>query len=228
VSGNGRIPVHVLVVYCHPSRESFCGAVLDRFTHGLAAAGHSFEVADLYNERFEPVFLESDFAQFEGGTMPPAILAEQARVDRCDALAFISPIWWLGLPAMLKGWFDRVWSNGWAYEFSNNPEGSLLPARPFVFLLTAGGSRSAYRTYRYDSALDAILRVGVLGWCGVSESTIAILHDTGFDDEASVRHLDYSEAFGRSVLSKGTRPAERADVSVIPAVGGRRRPDGHT
>ena len=219
MSSDDAIPAHVLVVYCHPSRESFCGSVLDRFTQGLVTAGHSVEVADLYNEGFEPVFLESDFAQFEGGTMPPAILAEQARIDRCDALAFISPIWWLGLPAMLKGWFDRVWSNGWAYEFSNNPEGSLLPARPFAFLLTAGGSRSTYLRYRYDSALEAIMRVGVLGWCGVSESTIAILHDTGFADEASSQHLDYSEAFGRSVFSNGTRPAELADVTVLPAVG---------
>jgi NAD(P)H dehydrogenase (quinone) len=210
-----RDEVRVLVVYCHPTRTSFCAAVLERFTSGLVAAGHSCEVADLYSEEFDPVFCASDYVQFEGGAMPPAILAEQDRVDGCDALAFVSPIWWLGLPAMLKGWFDRVWSNGWAYEFSNNPEGSLLPDRPFVFLFTAGGSRGTYAKYNYGPGLDAIWRVGMLGWCGVSESTVVILHDTGFSDEASVRHLEYAEAFGRTVFSGSQLPSQPADVTIL-------------
>jgi NAD(P)H dehydrogenase (quinone) len=208
--------MHVLVVLCHPSRSSFCGSVFDRYAVGLADAGHTFEVADLYREGFDPVFRASDYAQFEGGDMPPEILAEQARVDRCDALAFIAPVWWLGLPAMLKGWFDRVWSNGWAYEFANNPEGSLLPPRPFAFLFTAGGSRLTYLQYRYDSALDTILRVGVLGWCGVSESTIAILHDTGFDEAASRPHLDYAEELGRNAFSSPAHAGQAPNVTLLP------------
>jgi NAD(P)H dehydrogenase (quinone) len=207
--------MHVLVVFAHPTRSSFCGRVLDRHSKGLMAAGHTIEVADLYGEGFDPVFHASDYVQFEGGTMPDDVLAEQRRIDGCDALAFIAPVWWLGLPAMLKGWFDRVWSNGWAYEFSNNPEGSLLPDRPFVLLLTAGGSRSTYVDYRYDAALDTIVRVGVLGWCGVSESTVAVLHDTGFDSTASGSHLDYAEALGRTVFSADERPAVPDNVTVL-------------
>lgn len=162
------------------------------------------------------MFLASDYAQFEGGELPQRILDEQARVDRCDAIAFVSPIWWLGLPAMLKGWFDRVWSNGWAYAFANDPEGSLLRPRPFAFLFTAGGSRGAWSRYGYDAALDTILRVGVLGWCGVSESTIAILHDTGFAAEPSaLAHLAYAEGLGRAVFSGAPLPEAPEDVTQL-------------
>jgi NAD(P)H dehydrogenase (quinone) len=208
--------MHVLVVFCHPKRASFCGLVLERLTQGLVASGHSFEVADLHAEGFEPVFLESDFVQFEGGTLPASILAEQARVDRSDAIAFVAPIWWLGLPAMLKGWFDRVWSNGWAYEFENDPEGSLLRPRPFAFVFTAGGSRGSYARHGYDAALDTILRVGVLSWCGVTESTVAILHDTGFaSDDASRAHLEYVAGFARSVFSGAEPPLRPPGVTVL-------------
>ena len=100
--------MHVLAVFCHPRRDSFSGAVLDRFAQGAREAGHSVEVADLHAEGFDPVFKAGDFIQFEGGAMPPDVLAEQARVERCDALAFVFPIWWYGMPAMFKGWLDRV------------------------------------------------------------------------------------------------------------------------
>ena len=207
--------MHVLALLCHPVRSSFCGSVLDRYARGLVTAGHTVEVADLYRERFDPVFHAEDYVQFEGGRMPPDVLAEQARVDRCDALSFITPVWWLGMPAMLKGWFDRVWSNGWAYEFSNNPEGSLLRKRPFVFLLTAGGSRGTYRDYRYDVALDTIIRVGMLDWCGVAESTVALLHDTGFDAVATNDHLDYAEELGRTVLSAGPFTPPSRSITIM-------------
>ena len=190
--------------------------MLDRLTEGLAAAGHSFEIADLHEEGFEPVFLASDYAQFEGGTLPARILEEQARVDRCDALAFVAPIWWLGLPALLKGWFDRVWSNGWAYAFENDPEGSLLRPRPFAFVFTAGGSRGSYARHGYDVALDTILRVGVLDWCGVAESTVAILHDAGFaDDDASRAQLAYVAELGRSVFTGAAAPELPATVTLL-------------
>jgi NAD(P)H dehydrogenase (quinone) len=174
--------------------------VLDRFAGGLTNAGHTYEVADLYAEGFDPVFSVADYGQFEGKPMADDVLAEQARVDRCDALAVVSPVWWLSLPAMLKGWFDRVWSNGWAYEWAHDPEGSLLAPRPFVFLLTAAGSAATWSSHGYGAALDASLRVGLLGWCGAGESTVAILHDTGFDPGAMERHAECAGRLGETIL----------------------------
>jgi NAD(P)H dehydrogenase (quinone) len=222
--------VHVLIVYCHPSRASFCGTVLDRFGDGLTRAGHTYEVADLYAEDFDPVFSIDDYGQFEGKPMSEDVLAEQARVDRCEALAVVSPIWWLSLPAMLKGWFDRVWSNGWAYEWAHDPEGSLLAPRPFVFLLTAAGSAATWSRYGYGAALDASLRIGLLGWCGAGESTVAILHDTGFDARAMERHAACAGRLGETILDGGKGPSWPPSVTLLsgaPAVAVRDpEPDG--
>ena len=206
--------MHVLVVLCHPRASSFCAELAGRVRAGAAAAGATVELADLYREGFDPVFRDGDYVQFEGGAMPPEILAEQARVERSDAIALVSPVWWLGLPAMLKGWFDRVWSNGWAYEWSNNPEGSLLRPRPFLFVLSAAGSPGTYARYGYAPALDALLRTGLLGWCGVSASTVAILHDTGFDAAASDGHLAYGETLGAALVG-GVAAAPAPGVTLL-------------
>lgn len=192
--------MHVLAVFCHPRRASFSGAVLDRFVAGAGVAGHTVEVADLHAERFDPVFRVEDFAQFEGGRMPDDVLAEQDRVDRCDALAFVFPIWWYGMPAMFKGWLDRVWSNGWAYTWEHDPEGSLLRRRPCTFLCPTGASRALMDRWGYDRDLDHLWRYGVLGYCGVDPIRIELLLDAAdFDTGAHPRHLETAYRSGLEI-----------------------------
>lgn len=189
--------------------------MLDQFVAGLQHGDHTHEVADLYREEFDPVFTVDDFGQFQGRALNPRLLQEQARVDRADAVVVVSPIWWLSLPAMLKGWFDRVWSNGWAYEWEHDPEGSLLSERPFVLLLTAAGSAATWERYGYAAALDATLRIGLLGWCGAGTSTVAILHDTGFAPDDMRRHADCVRAAGERIFSDGGSIAWPPTVTVL-------------
>ena len=148
------------------------------------------------------MFNAGDYGQFHGRT-------DARRRDRRAGPGrsrgrgrVVSPVWWLSLPAMLKGWFDRVWSNGWAYEWAHDPEGSLLAPRPFVFLLTAAGSAATWARYGYGAALDATLRIGLLGWCGAGSSTVAILHDTGFDEDAMREHGGYAGRLGTGDLRR--------------------------
>jgi NAD(P)H dehydrogenase (quinone) len=190
--------MRVLVVYCHPRRDSFSGRVLDAVMEGMLAAGHQPEVADLYAEGFDPVFASGDYAQFEGGRLPAEILREQARIERNEALLLIFPIWWWSFPAMLKGWFDRVWSNGWAYVFDNNPDGSLLEPRPFGLIACAASSEDVYRLRGYDEMLTRQVEIGVLGFCGVSASRIVIFNDVGWDHEQEIAHLARAADLGRT------------------------------
>jgi NAD(P)H dehydrogenase (quinone) len=209
--------MHVLIVYCHPCEKSLGGQILDQYVSGLEAAGRTYEVADLYREGFDPVFAAGDYVQFHGGTLPDFILAEQRRVDRADAIVIVSPLWWLGFPAILKGWFDRVWSNGWAYEFENDPEGSLLRPRPFLMLLTTGGSARSFARYGYADALDRLIRTGVLGWCGVSESAVLLLHDSGFDEEADRAHVALARDLGAGPLIDTALAPDPSRVTVLDA-----------
>ena len=115
--------MNVLVVYCHPSKNSFTHAVKEAFVKGLKDGGHSFEISDLYAQNFNPIMSEEEYLRegFYRADMPFSddILNEQAEVIRADEIAFIYPDFWTASPAMLEGWFQRVWTFGFAY--GDNP-----------------------------------------------------------------------------------------------------------
>lgn len=86
------------------------------------------------------------------GRCRPEVLAEQARIARNEALAFVFPVWWWSFPATTKGWIDRVWSNGWAYG------GRFLPQRKALLIGTASGDQEGYRKRPAPHRNDVVLR----------------------------------------------------------------------
>jgi putative NADPH-quinone reductase len=107
----------ILVVFCHPVRESFARAILDRCVEELGRAGHQVVVKDLYGEGFNPVLsAEERRAYDEIGANQRPVAGEVAALEAARGLLLIYPTWWYGLPAMLKGWFDRVWVPGVAFS----------------------------------------------------------------------------------------------------------------
>lgn len=182
--------MRVLTVFCHPDHNSFSGALLERFVAGAEAAGHEVEIADLYREGFDPVMRLRDLQQFDGVEMPPEILAEQARIEQCDALGMIFPLWWWSLPAMLKGWLDRVWSAGWAYQWEHDPEGSLLRPRPCTLLVPAGASAKMMSSQEYDKKIELLWRYGILDYCGIEPSSIHLLLDSAWNEAKRAEHLE--------------------------------------
>jgi NAD(P)H dehydrogenase (quinone) len=199
-------PGSVLLVVAHPSPTSFTRQLADRFALGAARTGAAVEVADLYAEGFDPLLRQPDLAQFTGGPMPADVRREQARVDRADALVLAFPVYWWSFPAMLKGWVDRVWSQGWAYTFSPDRSRGLLPDKPVLLLAVAGSRASTYRRYGYDGAMRTQIDVGVLGYAGLTDVTAEFFHEV--DDDAAARpgHLARAEALGGGWLSR-PRPA---------------------
>ena len=100
----------VLTVLCHPRRDSLTAAIAKEFRAGLAESGHGGELADLYAEGFDPLVLPPDEPDWNDATKrySDAVLAEQARIERHQAIAMVFPVWWWSLPAMLKGWIGRA------------------------------------------------------------------------------------------------------------------------
>ena len=182
--------MHILVVLAHPNPESFSHAVSTAFIKGAEQAGHSTELADLHAEDFDPRWSMPDLAQFEDAPMPDDVLAEQARIDRCDAICMVFPLFWWGMPAMLKGWIDRVWSWGWAYDQVDEPDISLQRSRLGVMLIPAGASPAKMDPYGYPEAMDTIWRTGTMGYLGITEKRIEILHGSGGSDERRAALLD--------------------------------------
>jgi putative NADPH-quinone reductase len=107
----------VLVVYCHPREDSFCAALRDAVTAGLAARGHAAELIDLYAEGFAPALSAEERGRYhDEATNTVGVERHLEALRRAEALVFVYPTWWYGMPAMLKGWFDRVWAPGVAFH----------------------------------------------------------------------------------------------------------------
>lgn len=155
--------MRTLVVYCHPNPDSLVAAARDRVVAGLDAAGHEHRLVDLYADGFRPeLSLEEHRAH-----RWPGVAAELDRyVDDlrwAEALVFVYPTWWSGQPAMLKGWIDRVWGCGVAWDM---PTGAriirprLTHIRRIAIVTTHGspkwtnalegetGKRTAFRSIR--------------------------------------------------------------------------------
>lgn len=115
--------MRVLVVYCHPSRSSFTHAVKERFCDGLRDAGHEIVMSDLYGMDFRTDMSEEEFLREtyyrSDLPLPEDVIAEQEKIESCDGIAFIYPVFWTEAPAKLVGWFDRVWTAGYAYADCN-------------------------------------------------------------------------------------------------------------
>ncbi len=152
--------MNVLLVYCHPERKSYTHAMLEVAKEAIVAEGHSFEVSDLYGEGFNPVAGRHDFttcadpdyfhyqteqalaAQEDGYS--PEIKREQERIRRADMFVFLFPLWWGGVPAILKGWFERVWSFGFAYADGMRYETGYFHGRAAVMAITTGGTPARF------------------------------------------------------------------------------------
>jgi len=195
--------MHILVIFAHPRRESFTGAVLDSLLNGLNETGaHTIEIADLYREDFESRFQPEDYAQFRGETMPEEIRREQARFDRCDAVAFVFPVWWWSFPAVLKGWIDRVFCEGWAYSFEPGISRGRLKDRPTLLVGVAGSRESTYKKYGYGEAMRVQIDVGILGYCGLRDVETHILFDVEQNAENRSRYLAEARDIGSGFLSR--------------------------
>jgi len=109
--------MRVHVIYAHPSPNSFAASVHGRILDSLTARGHQVDDLDLYAERFEPILtLAERDAYFSVGANLAGVERYVDRLRAAEALVLCFPTWWYGMPAILKGWFDRVWLPGVAFH----------------------------------------------------------------------------------------------------------------
>jgi len=102
--------VRALVVYCHPCEESYGAALRDTTLETLRASGHEVRLIDLYADNFQPVLSAEERRVYNDKDLNERTVAEDiAHIQWCEILILVYPTWWYGMPAMMKGWFDRVW-----------------------------------------------------------------------------------------------------------------------
>ncbi|WP_171207265.1 MULTISPECIES: NAD(P)H-dependent oxidoreductase [unclassified Ruegeria] len=193
--------MHVLAVLDHPDPNSFTAAAVASFTKGALAAGHSTEIADLHAEGFNPLWSMGDIANDTGSTPPKDIVAEQQRIARADAICLAFPLFWWGMPSMMKGWVDRVWSWGWAYDQLDDPEQSKQRARTGLLLVPAGARSDEMEAAGYVEALDTIWRKGTFGYFGFSPRRVEFLNGSTGSQPRRQALLDRCFEVGHSLPS---------------------------
>ena len=104
------------------------------------------------------------------------------------------------MPAMMKGWLDRVWSAGWAYDWKHDPEGSLLPPRPCTLLIPTGVSEKMESEWRCVEKLAYLYRQGVLGYCGVDPIEIHFMLDAAEYGQGHDKHLQTALEAGKNIF----------------------------
>ncbi|MGH8084470.1 MAG: NAD(P)H-dependent oxidoreductase [Lysobacter sp.] len=206
--------MHALIVIAHPASGSLTHSVAEQIAEGvsLSDSGNSFEIADLAAAAFDPRFTPADLAVHRKQAPPPAdVAAEQARIDRADALVLVYPVYWWSMPGLLKGWIDRVFANGWAFDFSPDTglEKKLGDLRVHLVAIAGADSRT-YVRHGYFGAMRTQIDHGIFDYCGARVVTSELLLDSETQDPKS--HLDSAQTIGRNLFdaSKQRESAEAA------------------
>jgi len=164
---NKEVNVKYLIIYAHPNPTSFNHAIKGIVEEKLNKAGNSFETRDLYGIGFNPQLSGNDFVSWQQGQFLLDIKAEQDYIRNSDILIFIHPIWWFNMPAILKGYIDRVFSYGFAYSAKEKGPYGLLTDKKVILINTTGGAEENYLKYGYKEALKKTIEDGIFGFCGV-------------------------------------------------------------
>ena len=187
--------MHVLTVLDHPNPNSFSHAVAAQFMAGAEEAGHTTELGDLHAERFDPLWNMIDANE----AITPQIAGERARIERADAICLVFPLFWWGMPSMIKGWVDRVWGWGWAYDQLDDPNLSLQRRRPGVFLVPAGARSDEIEDRGYQQAMEKLWIDGSFGYFGLVPRRVEFLCGSTGSDARRADLLRRSFEAGRTI-----------------------------
>jgi NAD(P)H dehydrogenase (quinone) len=184
----------ILVVHAHPEPKSLTSALKDHAVTTLRAQGHEVQVSDLYQSGWNAVAGRADFLQpvqpdrlqyglesgnaYAGGSQSVDIVAEQQKLLWADAVLLSFPMWWFSMPAILKGWVERVFALGLAYgvgehggeRWGDRYGEGVLSGRRAMLIVTMGGHESHYSRRGVNGAIDDVLwpiQHGVLFYPGM-------------------------------------------------------------
>ncbi|MBN2092309.1 NAD(P)H-dependent oxidoreductase [candidate division KSB1 bacterium] len=164
--------MHLYIVFAHPSQKSFTFQVLNAFIRGVENAGHTYQIGDLYAMNFQTDLDAEQHARETGmnpdAPVPDDVKIEQDKIESADGLVFIYPVWWSDCPAKLKGWFDRVWTLGYAYSYENGEHAQSKIRTEKALVICPAGHPVDYlekigiaESMRHVMVQDRLLGVGI-------------------------------------------------------------------
>jgi len=156
-----------LILYAHPNPKSFNHAILETVQTELQEAGRVVSVRDLYAQNFNPVLSANDLADMMQGTLQPEVKTEQEFVSSADVIVVIYPLWWAGMPAILKGYIDRVFTEGFAYRINGPDLEGLLKGKKVLLITTTGAPKEMYETSGMFKSMAQTTGEGIFQFAGM-------------------------------------------------------------
>jgi NAD(P)H dehydrogenase (quinone) len=190
-----------LVVFAHPNPKSFGKGILDTVVKASEEKGAAVKVRDLYELGFDPILKPSDFVAFKEGKVPEDIAAEQEIIRWADVITFIYPVWWTSLPAILKGYVDRVFSYGFAYEYIDGAPNGLLKGKKALLFSTTGTPDELYAANGMHASMKQTTDQGIFNFSGMEEVSHTFFGAVPYvSDEVRGDYLQKAAAVVKGVL----------------------------
>jgi NAD(P)H dehydrogenase (quinone) len=155
-----------LIIYAHPNSSSLNHFFKQTILESLEESGEETEVRDLNEINFSPVLSLEDMNGQRMGKVAEDVKVEQDFITWADRIIFIYPIWWTGMPAIMKGYIDRVFSYGFAYRYDNGVQKGLLEGKKAIIVNSHGKSNAEYEASGMDKALALTSDTGIFNYCG--------------------------------------------------------------
>ncbi|MCR6105634.1 NAD(P)H oxidoreductase [Salipaludibacillus agaradhaerens] len=166
--------MNVLTVVTHPRIESLTFSMANHLMKGIKDNGHHTDMLDLYRLGFNPVLGIEDEPEWtaKSQVFSAEVHKEMQRLEQYDALAFVFPLWWWSMPALMKGYIDRVWNYHFAYGSGQ------LPHKRVLWLSLAGAPIERFEKRKYDTMIKHYFNVGLADYCGIPISKFELFYET--------------------------------------------------
>ena len=172
-----------LIICAHPNSQSFNKAIVDRIVKVSQKLATDTVVRDLYTLNFNPVLSWEELQAAGQGITPSEIQYEQQFITQADLITLVYPLWWMGFPAILKGYLDRVLSHGFAYKTEGDVSVGLLHNKKMQQFITIGSNVEQYQSLGFDKSLNDCLINGLFNYCGISDVQYSLFGDIHLIDE---------------------------------------------
>jgi NAD(P)H dehydrogenase (quinone) len=156
-----------LVLRCHPTESGYCASLARTYVTTLRDRGQSVTFHDLYRAPIAGVLSAQEYQATRRGAYEDDLARVHGDVRAAEAITFFFPLWWMGFPALLKGWIDRALSYGFAYEMDGETPLPLLSGRRAATVATMGTTREDYKKDGSIAAMEHLWREHVFGFCGI-------------------------------------------------------------
>jgi NAD(P)H dehydrogenase (quinone) len=158
--------VKTLIIYAHSYPQSLNHAILENVVKGLNEANREYELIDLYADKFDPVLVIDEQHKRRDLRNDPYTEQYRKKIEQADQLIFIYPIWWYGVPAILKGFFDRVFVSGFAYQYDGKLPRGLLKNKSAWVIYTIDSPSFFIHLFRRNAEW-IVVRNAILKFCGI-------------------------------------------------------------